>query len=73
MSDRGILDTLPAVYAVEAVRQLPHPAADGSERATAVLDVPGVGQVRFTFERRRQMMPKPGPWFWGVCYAEMPR
>lgn len=65
----SILRFVPGEFVAAAARLLPDVASATAETMDAILDVPGYGAVRFTFERFHHRKGKASHWFWAVKSA----
>ncbi len=71
--DRGIIASIAAEYIGAAMRQLPEPGEKekGAPVRHGIVDVPGQGRVRITFELATWRHHKTRGWRWGLVRADV--
>jgi hypothetical protein len=60
----NILSTIPGQYVSAALRTMPDAASSKDELFETVIEVPGLGKVRFTCRRLSSRKGKTRRWFW---------
>jgi hypothetical protein len=65
----NLLSSIPGHYVAQALNTLPDPETAAEEYQQAVIEVPGVGRVRFTCRRHRHMRGKSTHHFWVAIEA----
>ena len=66
----NILARIPGEYLAPDHYCLPNPATTTEKTATAVANVPHIGQVRIVYQRMYSQRGKFGNHFWTPCSAE---
>jgi hypothetical protein len=64
MNDDNILERVPGQYVSAAVQTLPNAATAAEDSMEAIVDVPGIGAVRFTARRHKSKKGKVSHHFW---------
>lgn len=60
----NLLAIIPGEYVSSALRTLPDPTATPGELVESVIEVPGLGRVRFTCRKLSARKGKNTRWFW---------
>lgn len=71
MHGANLLVKIPGQYIAAGSRDLPDAETSTDETQQAVVDVPGIGKVRFTYKRFTHKKGKTTRFFWTVESAEL--
>lgn len=69
-NDNGILSTVPGAFVAAALATLPDPSNVNADSVNTIIDVPALGQVRFTCRRSTARKGKSVSQFWVAEKAE---